>query len=252
MINTSTDAIKSDLQTKPYDILNTYMSNYLKEDVTRSFLGAVEDNNDPEKLGRCRIRVFTIFDPIPTNLLPWAIPDFGFVGSKKGSFIVPTIGTIVNVYFENGELYLPRYSTKILNSRQLPTNKNVDYPDNMIFFETDNGDSFELNRRRGTATYTHSSGTTIHIQADGSVDVTSVANITTNHEQDLTVNGNTVVATGIGPLCAIPICPFSGAAHTGTVCNSINTVVNGDAYTFSDGQTPEEFLAELQNILGEI
>jgi len=112
----------------------------------------------------------------------------------------------------------------VLNTRQLPTNKDIDYPDNMVFFETEQGDSFELNRRRNTATYTHTSGTKISIDADGSVNIISVANITTNHEDDLTVNGNTVTPTGIGPLCAIPICPFAGTFHTGTVANSINSV----------------------------
>jgi hypothetical protein len=219
--------IKSDINSTPTDILNRCMDTFSNNEYifnAESYIGIVVDNNDPEKLGRCRIMVYTIFDTIPTEHLPWAVPDFSFVGSSKGSFIVPTVGTIVSVYFGRGEIYLPHYTTKILNTRQLPTNKDVDYPDNMVFFETEQGDSFELNRRRNTATYTHATGTKISIDSDGSVNIISVANITTNHEDDLTVNGNTVTPTGIGPLCAIPKCPFSGAWHTGTVCTSISTV----------------------------
>ncbi len=46
-------------------------------DDTRWFLGIVEDNkNDPEKLGRVRVRVYGAHnayrDEVPTELLPWA------------------------------------------------------------------------------------------------------------------------------------------------------------------------------------
>jgi len=46
-------------------------------DDTRWFLGIVEDNkNDPEKLGRVRVRVYGAHNPyiseVPTELLPWA------------------------------------------------------------------------------------------------------------------------------------------------------------------------------------
>jgi len=46
-------------------------------DDTRWFLGIVEDNkNDPEKLGRVRVRVYGLHNPylsdVPTELLPWA------------------------------------------------------------------------------------------------------------------------------------------------------------------------------------
>lgn len=229
MKNEYATTIKSDINSRPDEIMNRYMNNFTDLDysLTQIYIGVVVDNNDPEKLGRCRIRVFNIFDTIPEHHIPWAVPDFDFIGSNKGSFIVPPVGCIVSVYFDRGEIYLPRYTNKVLNTQQLPSRKDVDYPDNMVFFETDNGDSFELNRRRRTATYTHSSGTQIFINADGSVNINSVANITTNHEDLLTINGNVVTPTGIGPLCAVPICPLTGAFHTGTVCNSINTVSVG-------------------------
>ena len=55
-----------------------------------------------------------------------------------------------------------------------------------------------------------------------------MSNITTNHEDTLTVNGNMVVPTGFGPLCAINICPFSGALHTGVSCSSSSTINDGN------------------------
>jgi len=230
MKNEFASIIKSDMKMSPTQLMNRYMDEYIDRDysVDEEYVGVIVDNNDPEKIGRCRIMVYNIFDGLPVSDLPWAVPDFSFIGSTKGSFIVPPVGTFVNVYFDRGEIYLPRYTTKILNTNQLPTNKDIDYPNNMVFFETDNGDSFELNRKQKTATYTHSSGTTIKIASDGSVTIESVANITTKHEDTLRVEGNMVTPTGYGPLCSIPVCPFSGALHTGVACSSIDTYNVGE------------------------
>ena len=52
---------------------NTEMNNNLTW-----FTGVVEDRNDPEKLGRCRVRIFGYHiedtNLLPTNELPWALP----------------------------------------------------------------------------------------------------------------------------------------------------------------------------------
>tara|TARA_Y100000310_G_C20704363_1_gene833714 strand:+ start:456 stop:1289 length:834 start_codon:yes stop_codon:yes gene_type:complete len=125
-----------------------------------AYTGIVVDNNDSDKIGRCRIRVFGVHgDNIQDKDLPWSLPDFKFIGGLKGSFIVPPIGCIVNVYFEKGERYLPRYTGKVMDTDTLPTNKDKSYPDNMVFYESDNGDSFEIDRKKKETTLKHSSGT---------------------------------------------------------------------------------------------
>lgn len=220
MKNEYANRVREDIKSTPMEVLNRYMDNYIDDDYSldRPYIGIVEDNDDPERLGRCRIRVYNVFDGIPVEDLPWAVPDFGFVGSNKSSFIVPVIGCIVSVYFDRGEIYLPRYTTKVLNVNQLPTNKDVDYPDTMVFFETDDGESFEINRKKQETTYTHSSGTKIKISADGTVDIDSVGELNVTHVKNLFVDGSTVTPEGTGPLCAIPSCLFTGAPHTGRTC----------------------------------
>ena len=61
------------------------------------FIGIVEDNNDPRKLGRVRVRVFNVFEEIPKEDLPWAFPWKDLNGNQ---FNVPEIGKIVSVASE--------------------------------------------------------------------------------------------------------------------------------------------------------
>lgn len=88
----------------------------LKVDDLRSmmFLGEVVDVDDPLKLGRCRIRVFGKFDDLDIEDIPWAQPQlhmsFG-KGGGSGSISIPRKGHVVNVLFDNGNLYSPIYTS---------------------------------------------------------------------------------------------------------------------------------------------
>jgi uncharacterized protein involved in type VI secretion and phage assembly len=131
------------------------------------FMGKVVDNNDPDKQGRCKIRVFNVFDDsIQDSDLPWALPEFTFVGSLVGSFIVPPVDAIVRIKFDNGDIYRPIYTTKVVDANNLPSDKNTNYPDMMVFFETDDGDKFTIDRSNGDTIYTHKNGHTITIKND--------------------------------------------------------------------------------------
>ena len=91
------------------------------EELSSIYRGVIEDNNDPEKAGRCKIRVFGVHtankyksnvDGIPTDELPWAEPAFGlFEGSMSGfgSWTVPLQGSHVFLFFEAGNILQPRY-----------------------------------------------------------------------------------------------------------------------------------------------
>ena len=134
------------------------------------FTGKVINNNDPDKEGKCRIRVYGIFgDDIPDTDLPWALPDFNFIGSKLGSFVVPPVDALVKVYFDHGDVYLPHYSTKAVVQKSLPKRRMKNYPNNVVFFETDAGDYMEIDRDSSVTTFHHKSGTEIRIQSNGSI-----------------------------------------------------------------------------------
>jgi hypothetical protein len=83
------------------------------DNLTTKFLGEVVDVTDPLREGRCKVRVFSIFDTLPTEDIPWAIqsqkPAFFGQDAKAGSISIPKKGAIVNVRFNNGDLYSPEY-----------------------------------------------------------------------------------------------------------------------------------------------
>lgn len=85
------------------------------------YRGIIEDNKDPEKKGRCRVRIFGIHsknldktsgEGIPTDELIWAEPAFPITGggaSGFGQFGIMLQGTQVFIFFEGGNFLQPRF-----------------------------------------------------------------------------------------------------------------------------------------------
>jgi hypothetical protein len=79
----------------------------IREELKRQiFIGVVEENMDPKKLCRCRVRVLNIFDDIPTEDIPWATPWKDLNGNAS---TVPDKGKVVSVVFDEGNPYKPEY-----------------------------------------------------------------------------------------------------------------------------------------------
>ncbi len=80
--------------------------------LSREFLGRVVDINDPLKIGRCKIKVFGLFDNLSNESIPWATPKnrtiFGQSG-QGGSISIPKKDAILSVTFDNQDIYNPEY-----------------------------------------------------------------------------------------------------------------------------------------------
>lgn len=77
-----------------------------KVELGKTYLGVVEDNNDPQKLGRLKIRVMDIYEELPKEDLPWASPWKDLSGN---AFNVPEIGKVLIVVFEHADVYKPEF-----------------------------------------------------------------------------------------------------------------------------------------------
>lgn len=77
------------------------------------FVGIVEDNKDPDKKQRVRIRIPYLHgdaSAIPTDAIPWAQPNRDNNGL---SFSVPDLNKIVMVTFPTGNQYFPVYKNAV-------------------------------------------------------------------------------------------------------------------------------------------
>lgn len=153
--------------------------NNAKSDVKVSndpWTGIVVNNNDPQKLGRCQIRVIGFYESLNDDWLPWAIPDIGYIGGKNGSQIIPENGTMVRGYFDHGDIQKPVYNGLAFNalnsSESVADRKNdSDYPHKMVLMETDQGDFLTLNRKNGELAFIHRTGASIFIDQNGSIKI---------------------------------------------------------------------------------
>ena len=81
-------------------------------DLTKEYIGKVIFNEDPTYTGRCKVRVFGLFDELPDENIPWFTPvnSSTFSTGGSGSLSVPKLNTFVRVKFSNNDLYSGEYS----------------------------------------------------------------------------------------------------------------------------------------------
>lgn len=105
------------------------------------YLGVVEDNVDPNKAGRVRVRIAGLHsenkinsedDGIPTNGLPWAIPAVPIAeggASGNGIFSVPVQGSWIVLFFIGGDHNNPVYFASIAGFPKTKRSSNDGFSD---------------------------------------------------------------------------------------------------------------------------
>lgn len=146
---------------------------------TTHWTGIVVNNNDPDKLGRCQIKIYGYYDDLATTNIPWAIPDIPSLASTKGNFVIPELNTVVRGYFDNGDDSKPIYDSVAFNASYSDIKYNFkdwqlrteDYPHTMVLFQTDQSDYLVMNRKTGEIAFTHHTGAVMRVNPDGSIDI---------------------------------------------------------------------------------
>ena len=153
---------------KPFSILFKEQ----KDIATMSYLGLVEDNNDPEKIGRLKVRIAP-YSELSTEEIPWAYPKLGTHGNSAeyGGLNVPELGSQVRVDFPSKDLTAPYYSGAELNAVNRTTFFDEDYP-HTYGYKDSTGNFMRINKERGTVHIQHNTSTNAQVAPDGSIKVT--------------------------------------------------------------------------------
>lgn len=78
----------------------------MKVEANKTYIGVVEDNVDPKKLGRLKIRVLDVYDDLKVEDIPFAAPWKDLNGNE---FNVPDKGKVLLVVFDQGDEYKPEF-----------------------------------------------------------------------------------------------------------------------------------------------
>ena len=142
-----------------------------KELATMSFLGTVEDNNDPKKLHRVKVHAAP-YENLTTEQLPWALPKQSSCGNSptNASFNVPEIGSQVRIFFPSQDMNTPYYEGAEFNETNRCTFFDEDYP-NTYGYRDSKGNFIRVNKEKETIELQHSSTTNLRVAADGSAQV---------------------------------------------------------------------------------
>lgn len=80
------------------------MQNFIGKDNFVWWYGVVEDNNDPLKTGRCKVRIFgwhsENLNEMPTSQLPWTITTSS--PNSRTGYGIPRLGEYVMGFFQDG------------------------------------------------------------------------------------------------------------------------------------------------------
>jgi uncharacterized protein involved in type VI secretion and phage assembly len=115
------------------DDLATKLIAQSQSKVWGKYRGIVAARNDPEQLGRLRLRVPSLLGDAITG---WAWPVSPFAGAGYGFFFVPRVNDLVWVEFAEGDLEQPLWTgggwAKPAGEVEIPADAQGSYPDQHV------------------------------------------------------------------------------------------------------------------------
>lgn len=153
------------------------------------YRGFVVDNNDPDQLGRVKVRVPSVLGDAVTG---WALPCLPFGGlADQGLFTIPEVSAQVWVEFEEGELSHPIWTGTFWQSSGDVPSEGQKAPPTTRVLKTPSGHVLQFDDESGSEQFRlhHPAGSEMTIDAQGTVLLTDAngAKVT------LDVAGNQVI-----------------------------------------------------------
>jgi len=184
-------------------------------DQSRWFLGEVVNvKDDPEKLGRVKVRVFGVYDDIDEADLPWAqivVPVTTGVHEGKGQYLGILVGTqVFGMFLDGKSSQLPMVIgtvPKVIDTGEVDSNKKpilksdanpkaeANYPHNKVY-ETETGHFKEYDDSgTGRIKEYHQKGTYYEMTDDG-IEIWGETKVTINGTAEVNVTAPVVNVSG--------------------------------------------------------
>ncbi len=167
------------------------------------YIGLVTDREDPENLGRVRIKIEGLVDPT-TWAFPLGVPFGGT--AQRGFFAPPVVGAAVGVLFNQGDIEAPYYMPGFWGLpggvSEVPTNAEIDGDDSGVYPMETKEWLIEIDDKNSVLRATHkSTGDKIELdsvarKATTKVDTTSVELDGAAKKATVDADGKTVVVDG--------------------------------------------------------
>lgn len=150
------------------------------DDITdkESYWGEVVSVDDDKFASRIKVRVITVFDNIPVEIIPWAMPRY----IDGRSHDLPYIGEIVQVKFMNDDINFPQWYRM---RKMTDTISKDDYPSSVVISEKDLS-KYNLDGSLSVR-YTKSEGLVIELKRNNKISLVTVR----NDNSVILTNGNT-------------------------------------------------------------
>jgi phage baseplate assembly protein V len=152
--------------------------------ITGVAVGLVIDNQDPQGLGRVRLRFPALSDD---EIGHWARIAVLMAGADRGTFFLPEIGDEVLVAFENGDIARPYVLGGLWNGQDKPPETNADGKNNLRLVKSRSGHLIRLDDSDGAEKIEivdkSGSNSIVVDTANNAITITSAADITIDAPQ---------------------------------------------------------------------
>jgi uncharacterized protein involved in type VI secretion and phage assembly len=146
-------------------------------------VGVVTNNQDPDALGRVKMKLPWLSDLDETN---WARVVAPMAGKQRGVYFLPEVGDEVLVAFDHGDVRFPYVLGALWNGQDAPPASNDDGKNNIRLIKSRSGHVIKLNDEGGSETIE----ITDKSQKNSIVIDTSKNTITLTTDKDITLSAS--------------------------------------------------------------
>ena len=223
-------------------------------DLSKDYLGRVVYNEDPTFSGRCKVKVFGLFDEFDVEQIPWFVPKTSSVFSSEkgfGSLSVPKMNTIVRVSFPFGDLYSGEYSAIQNIDPALIEEIQSDYQNTHVLLYDSDKDLIVIYQPK-TGYKMWLGGSMVKIDADGSIQLKHKNNSNVIEVNDSNIN---IATTGEGGSNANGVINIAAGSTVNLNAPTVN--VNASSIALGENASAKGVKAEplcqvLQQIVTEL